>query len=908
MKFELFPFQTNAVRRLRKFLFVAQRNYRDTDATQAISFTAPTGAGKTIMLAALVERVYCGDENYPAQPDAIFVWLSDSPELNRQSLDKFYFNADGINHSQLVMIEDENFDAQTLDDGKIYFLNTQKLGKGSNLTRHSDFRQYTIWETLRNTIKAKTDKIYFIIDEAHRGMKGVAAGRATTIMQKFIKGSVEDNFESVPVVIGMSATPARFNNLVANSSASIQRVVVTNAEVKASGLLKERIVVIYPDERTSSSVAKDMAILEAAADDWKSKCEHWQQYLGDKSFNPIFVVQVENSYGKKISATDLDDCLKKISLRTGIKFALGEVVHTFGETADLMINNLRVNYIEPSRIAGNDKVRVVFFKENLSTGWDCPQAETMMSFRRAVDATYIAQLLGRMIRTPLRRRIEDDDTLNEVRLYLPHFDEGAVQEIVRAFQQTDGGEIPAEIIGEQLGVKKIDTLTVKGVAKILTTPVENFTQSTAESINRDKNFSAVNSATTENFTLTSEDVKNPAKNFQPAQVAFDREEIVKAVNALGLSTYKIASTRINNYLQSFLQMANFLMRSNLSREAFDNALDDVTNFIRHYIDGLKAVGKYDALNRQAREFKLSAQIFDAFGEGVNQAVSQNLFVTTDTDIERQFLQAEKSLKGAGVAYRYLTNFFPPNDVDDGKIDVILFVNNADNLIKLERFAEENFHALKDEFRPKIINLPPATRNEYDKIVSEGDKVSTHNFELPTTILSPHDADGKNYSDHLFVDATTGTAKIKLNGWEESVLREEQRCKNFVCWLRNCQSARWALSIKYQDEHSDTKLFYPDFLIVSRDDTGYVVDILEPHDSSRRDNIGKAKGFAEYAKKNLGVGRLQLIREKKLSGQKIFMRLDMSKSAICDKVIHAASNNELDNIFNEFGQAKGENLP
>ena len=33
-------------------------------------------------------------------------------------------------------------------------------------------------------------------------------------------------------------------------------------------------------------------------------------------------------------------------------------------------------------------IRVVFFKENLSTGWDCPRAETMMSFKHASDATY----------------------------------------------------------------------------------------------------------------------------------------------------------------------------------------------------------------------------------------------------------------------------------------------------------------------------------------------------------------------------------------------------------------------------------------------------------------------------------------------------------------------------------------
>ena len=287
-------------------------------------------------------------------------------------------------------------------------------------------------------------------------------------MQKFIKGSTDNKFEPVPVVIGMSATPARFNHLVAKSSATIHRVVVETEDVKASGLLKERIIVIYPDEQTSNAVAKDMAILEAATDEWKNKCEHWRQYISEqdaKNFNPIFVVQVANGSSGKTSDTDLNECLKKISQRIGIAFEIGEVVHTFGETADLTINGLQVQYRNPSSISGDEKVRVVFFKENLSTGWDCPQAETMMSFRRAVDATYIAQLLGRMIRTPLRRHIECDDILNEVRLYLPYFDKGTVQEIVRELQRSEGETIPTEVIGESLGERKIDTLTVKGVAE-----------------------------------------------------------------------------------------------------------------------------------------------------------------------------------------------------------------------------------------------------------------------------------------------------------------------------------------------------------------------------------------------------------------------------------------------------------
>ena len=937
MKFELFPFQMNAVRRLRDSLYDAQILYRRRTNTQAISFTAPTGAGKTIMLAALVEQVYRGDENYPAQPNAIFVWLSDSPELNQQSCDKFYFNADKINRSQLIMIEDDNFDQQTLDDGKIYFLNTQKLGKGSNLTKHSDFRQYTIWETLRNTVKAKTDRIYFIIDEAHRGMKDNAAARATTIMQKFIKGSADDKFEPAPVVIGMSATPARFNNLVAKSSATIHRVVVETEDVKASGLLKERIIVIYPDKQTSTSVAKDMAILEAATDEWKTKCEHWRQYISEqnaKNFNPVFVVQVANGSNDKISDTDLDECLKKISQRTDIAFEVGEVVHTFGETADLTINGLQVQYRNPSSISGDDKIRVVFFKENLSTGWDCPQAETMMSFRRAVDATYIAQLLGRMIRTPMRHQIEGDDTLNEVRLYLPYFDKGTVQEIVHELQRSEDEAIPTEVIGESLGKRKIDTLTVKGVAKIPArllgnfpaagatddnqnfsftrseTQSNNLTPSTPETLHDEETFSSDRSKTpTDNFMLTPEStetkpiVESDTENISPVQALFDREKIVKAINAMGLLTYKVKSERINDYLKSLFQMAHFLTRNSLAQSAFDDALDDVATFIGNYINDLKVSGEYDALYRQAKEFKLSAQVFDAFGENVTQIISQDLFVTTDTDIDRQFRQAEAVLKNEGVSNRYLQKILDAgDDIEDGKIDVILFVANHDCLVNLERFAKTKFHDLCDKFRRKTVTLPPNLANEYNSIVWNGDAVSKYNFSLPATISMPHDANGKEYSDHLFVDEATGKATIKLDGWEESVLREEQQRKDFICWLRNTPRKSWALCLPYFDEQNIRREFYPDLIIIRKDTDGYVVDILEPHDSNQRDNIGKAKGFANYAKENQMSGRLQLIREKKVLGQKIFTRLDMSKAEICDRVCRANSNGELDNIFDSFGQA------
>ena len=133
-----------------------------------VSLQAPTGSGKTIIMSALIEDIFYGSEQFTEQPEAIFVWLSDSPQLNEQSKQKIELKADKVRMDQCVVISDESFDREILEDGHIYFLNTQKLGKAGNLSRHSDTRQYTIWETIENTAREKADRLYFIIDEAHR--------------------------------------------------------------------------------------------------------------------------------------------------------------------------------------------------------------------------------------------------------------------------------------------------------------------------------------------------------------------------------------------------------------------------------------------------------------------------------------------------------------------------------------------------------------------------------------------------------------------------------------------------------------------------------------------------------------------------------------------------------------------
>ena len=219
MREKLFGFQEDALADLHKRINSANSMLlSDAEEQVIISFSAPTGSGKTIVMTALFEDIFFGSAETQGDPDAIVVWLSDMPELNEQSRRKIESKSDKIRVRNIHTI-DSVFDSETLECGNIYFLNTQKLGSDKLLTHKSDKRQYTIWETLTNTVREYKGKLYLVIDEAHRGtnVSAKAENAAKSIMQKFIIGSAPDGLCKMPLVIGVTATPQRFHKLIENT-------------------------------------------------------------------------------------------------------------------------------------------------------------------------------------------------------------------------------------------------------------------------------------------------------------------------------------------------------------------------------------------------------------------------------------------------------------------------------------------------------------------------------------------------------------------------------------------------------------------------------------------------------------------------------------------------------------------
>ncbi|MET3938453.1 type III restriction enzyme [Paenibacillus sp. PvP094] len=438
MRTVLFPFQEDALVNLHKNIEFAHSSKEQFGKNSVISFSSPTGSGKTIIITKLFEELLYGSEVNEGNKDSIFLWLSDSPELNKQTQSKIETQSNKINANQMVQI-DSSFDKEYFEFGHLYFLNIQKLGTDKKLTSYSDEREFTIWDTIDNTAKQYPENFYLIIDEAHRGAAydDKSEKKAQSIMQKFLLGSIEDKLSPVPLTIGVTATPERFMQLIEQCESVPLKIMIKPEDVRESGLIKDRIVIDYPD----LALDNEVTMLNAALNDWDNKRSQWKSYFDDGQdatlVKPIMVIQVADGSKENVSNTDLSLILATIEKYLGRELDDGELVQTFDLKSSVKIGDKLIPYIEPYRIQYDDNIKLVLFKMNLSTGWDCPRAETMISYRTANDATYIAQLLGRMVRTPLARRINTNSELNSVSLFLPGYEQEKVNKVVLSLQESD---------------------------------------------------------------------------------------------------------------------------------------------------------------------------------------------------------------------------------------------------------------------------------------------------------------------------------------------------------------------------------------------------------------------------------------------------------------------------------------
>ena len=280
-------------------------------------------------------------------------------------------------------------------------------------------------------------------------------------------------------------------------------------------------------------------------------------------------------------------------------------------------------------------------------------------------------------------------------------------------------------------------------------------------------------------------------------------------------------------------------------------------------------------------------------ESEGQPVSVRL---DQKNIDELFERAGHRL-GEGLHLDYWQAHYDEDDPNLPKLALFLTVQNEKAWNALEKSTGERIQALFKQHNHVINQLTTVEREEYHKVREIAKDPEALDFLPPTEIMVAMDDDPKsgfrNYPGHLFVDEKA-IFPADLNQWEKLVIEQEMHREDFIGWLRNIERKPWALALLYE-YRGEFKPMYPDFLVVRKESSHLVVDILEPHGDQHADCYAKAKGLALFANKHAPhFGRIEFIRI--INGE--IKRLDFANTSIRAKVLSVNSNQALDLIFGD----------
>jgi hypothetical protein len=812
MKFTLKDYQRDAVRDALANLKKGQRLWRGEADKTAFSLTAVTGAGKTVMAAAAFEALFHGDDelNFDADPSAVVIWFSDDPSLNEQTRFRLMEASDRINHSDMVVVEN-TFNQPRFQAGKIYFLNTQKFSKNSLLVRghdpeelqakgghllpetRPDLRAFTIWDTIQNTIEDPDLTLYLVLDEAHRGMSkqtSAAENSKSTIVQRLINGS--GGVPGIPVVWGISATVERFNQAIVSAGKHIRlpNVVVDAAKVQESGLIKDTILLDIPDETGDF----DTVLVRRATDKLKDSTFAWAEYAKQQAearvVIPLMVLQVPNTPDSNEIGRALDSIFERYP-----ELPAASVAHVFGDHTTQRFGNHDVPYIEPQRVQESNWVRVLIAKDAISTGWDCPRAEVMISFRSASDETHITQLLGRMVRSPLARRIPGNDRLNAVDCLLPKFNKKTVEKVVDVLMKGDeSGPPTGRILIDYVEVKPNPEVTDAVWQLFESLPSQTRPQRGAKPAKR----------------LTALAHELASDGILPGAGRQAHSKMHEALDAFATSHQdKIVAKR-----KAVMTVDGKTVKADLKGKGktFDDFWEDADLAV---ID--------DAYRRAARVF--SPDIAKTYVEHLAQKIAN-----IDDDPE-EFLEAITEARVTVAGMGLVTEVGSYFDAKADELAKTLLEIYSPQIKALSDDRKETYRQIIEmSTEPQGVDLAkPESRYEATKVLENG-----HSSTFPT------------WKKHLLCDKD-GKYPAELNNWERTVVEAECKRPGFLFWYRNPQQpGQSSLGVAYKED-DEYKIVRPDFVFFAEENGKLVADIVDPHGIHLADALPKLQGIAEYAK-------------------------------------------------------------
>jgi len=348
------------------------------DGNKTLVFEAPTGSGKTIMMAEFLKSLI---ENHTDDKLFSFLWCAPR-KLHKQSkkkLEKHFEDSKALKCSHFDDLSDKK-----IDENEILFLNWESINEDDNIIVRENEENFNLSNVLKNT-RDEVRIIILVIDESH-----YAAKTETSL------GLI--NMFDPKLTIEVSATPKLQGDdkyTVDREDVIIEEMIKKDILINpdldniVSGLMKDGYKIKSSGEEESVDRLINMALAK------KDKLLQAYQEEGS-NVNPLMLIQ--------LPPRNVDEDIKE------------EVIEILKDRFDISEDNgklaiyLSEGSVNRENIEKKDSpVEVMIFKEAIALGWDCPRAHILVQLRDWQSITFSMQTVGRITRMPELIHYDNDD-------------------------------------------------------------------------------------------------------------------------------------------------------------------------------------------------------------------------------------------------------------------------------------------------------------------------------------------------------------------------------------------------------------------------------------------------------------------------------------------------------------------
>ena len=390
-------------------------NEFDPNNKNIVYFKAPTGSGKTFMIANVINDI---TKKYFGEKLLFVIATLSSAELPQQmknNLEDYkyyldfgiYLNIEKVDSPSNSKTNNKSDATHSIiaEKNKILIFGTSSFGKNKIFTEEG------VFDAFIDQIKNEEYKLIYIRDEAHYG------GETNTAKSKYLD-LYNDNIENekqisstkdeaikfearmqqiAQYVIKMTATP---------NNKQFKQIVITDKDLEQDNikLLKPNYCQNEDIKSLGVDTLSNKDILEIACNKFKEVKAKYIDKINEPSLagiNPAMLIQVRNKHSNEITNSQFDEEINQIISivkSKGLTYAI-----YFGDdksSSKFQTTNIREKIDLKSISQSNSDIDVIIFKIGPATGWNIPRACMLVQLRNVSSDTLNVQTIGRIRRNP----------------------------------------------------------------------------------------------------------------------------------------------------------------------------------------------------------------------------------------------------------------------------------------------------------------------------------------------------------------------------------------------------------------------------------------------------------------------------------------------------------------------------